>query len=210
MIKAFLFDMDGTLANSEKYYIDNTIACFKEKGKIRPFEEIRNEIVGATMDYTYEYASKVLNVSYRKAKIIYDDYFLKHPLNYQEYLFEDSLDTIRKLKEKGYKIALCTMNTKEAIDNFLDCGFRELFDIVIKYGEGIREKPYPDIYLKALEELNISNDEAIVIEDSLSGIKAGKNANIKVIATNESKIGCDLKEADYIIDNLKELLEVYE
>lgn len=199
--------MDGTLANSEKYYIDGTKACFKQEGKDVSIDDIKDNIVGVTMDATYKYASKILDVDYYNAKIIYDDYFKQHPLNYKDYLYEDSLNVLKTLKQKGYKLALCTMNEKENVDSFLSNGFEKIFDCILSYNDKIREKPYPDIYLKALEKLKLNPNEAIVVEDSLSGIRAGKNAGIYVIATNEAKLNFDLSEADKIIENIKELLD---
>ncbi len=202
--------MDGTLANSEKYYVYVSQQCFRQRGVELSTKEISDNIVGATMAATYEYVAKVLNVDIETGKKIYDDYFLENPLNYQDYLYPSSLKLIKLLKQKNYLLALCTMNTKENVINFLKCGFEGLFDYVVYYEDGIKEKPYPDIYLKALEHFKINGQEAIVVEDSVAGVLAGKNAGAYVIGNKEAGLDIDLSRADRIIKNLDELVEDYE
>ena len=205
-IRAYLFDMDGTLADSENYYITSTISCFRERGIEKTFDEIRNALVGVTMDAAYDYVARVLGVDVEEGKRIYDDYYKRHPLYYKDYLFKESLEVIRTLKERGYKTALCTMNEKTSVDDFISCGFEGLFDFTVSFNDGVREKPYPDVYLKAMEALGVKPEETVVVEDSVSGIKAGKASGAYVIGCNEADIGTDLSEADKVIDNLLELL----
>ena len=198
--------MDGTLADSENYYVNSTQNCFAEQGIHKTKEEIKDRIIGVDMDTTYKYVSEVLGVSVAKAKNIYDDYFLRNPLKYKDYLFPESLEVIKTLKHRGYKLALCTVNERKCVDNFLSCGFEDLFDFVICYDDGVKMKPSPDVYLKAINALNLDPKEVIIVEDSTNGIKAGKNANAYVIGVDEANLNMDLSEADRVIKNLKEIL----
>lgn len=205
-IKAYLFDLDGTLADSENYYVGNTQKCFLEQGIHKTIEEIKDAIVGVDMDTTYKYVSEVLDVAYDVAKEIYDDYFIRHPLRYKDYLYPHSLEVIKTLKQRGYKLALCTVNERKCVDDFLSSGFEGLFDFIITYDDGVKMKPDPDVYLKAMEALNINANEAIVVEDSTNGIKAGKASGAYVVGVDEANLNMDLSEADKVIKNLKEIL----
>ena len=205
-IKAYLFDMDGTLADSENYYIKNTQDCFIEQGVYKTRDELKDAIVGIDMDATYKYVSEVLKVDYFKAKEIYDDYFIRYPLRYKEHLYPESLEVIRILKQRGYKLALCTVNERKCVEDFLSSGFEDLFDFVICYDDGVKMKPDPDVYLKAIEALELKPEEVIVVEDSYNGVKAGKAAGAYVIGNNEANLNMDLSEADRIVKNLKEIL----
>ena len=198
--------MDGTLADSENYYIKNTQDCFKEQGVFKSKEEIRNSIVGIDMDATYKYVSEVLDVNYDVAKEIYDEYFIRHPLRYKDYLYPESLEVIKTLKQRGYKLALCTVNERKCVEDFLSSGFENLFDFIVCYDDGVKMKPDPDVYLKAIEAFNLNSDEVIVVEDSINGVKAGKAAGAYVIGNDEANLNMDLSKADRIIKNLKELL----
>ena len=88
----------------------------------------------------------------------------------------------------------------------MSCGFDGLFDVVICYDDGVKMKPDPEVYLKTIDALNLNPDEVIIVEDSTSGVKAGKNAGAYVIGVDEANLNMDLSEADKIIKNLKELL----
>lgn len=205
-IKAYLFDMDGTLADSENYYVNSTQNCFAEQGIQKTKKEIKDVIVGIDMDATYKYVSEVLGVPFVKAKEIYDDYFIRNPLKYKGYLFPESLEVIKNLKQRGYKLALCTVNERKCVDDFLSCGFEGLFDFIICYDDGVKMKPDPDVYLKTINALNLNPDEVIIVEDSTNGIKAGKKAGAYVIGVDEANLNMDLSEADKVIKNLKEIL----
>ena len=78
---------------------------------------------------------------------------------------------------------------------------------IISSDEVKKSKPNPDVYLKACEVLEVSNEDVFVIEDSSMGIEAGKNANIKVIALKDHYFGQDQSKADFIFEDLGEVLE---
>lgn len=69
-----------------------------------------------------------------------------------------------------------------------------------------RGKPFPDVFLQAAHKLGVKPKDCIVLEDAESGIKAGKNAGMKVIAipTKYTK-GHDFSEADLIVSSLKDI-----
>ncbi|KAL3571707.1 hypothetical protein D5086_025611 [Populus alba] len=60
-------------------------------------------------------------------------------------------------------------------------GLSDFFEILVLASECDRVKPFPDPYLKALQELDISHKHAFVLEDSVSGIKAGMGAGMPVV-----------------------------
>ena len=91
-----------------------------------------------------------------------------------------------------------------------DSRFENYFDVIIT-GEDIEKtKPNPEIFLKALERLNIEPKKAIVIEDSIAGIKAAKNAGIFAIHVPDLKEPDEeiIKEADIIASNLLEVKSI--
>ena len=69
--------------------------------------------------------------------------------------------------------------------------------------EGPRKKPYPDLYLRAVELAGVSPSSAVAIEDSATGIRAAKNAGLYCVGYRNPTSGKqDLHEADFIVDSL--------
>lgn len=205
MIKALLFDMDGTLVDSERYY---TLGTYLWVNKIK--EVSMNDvysIIGLNMDETYKVLSRLTNLSYKEVVKLNSEYFNDRPINYNDYLFDDVRDTLYILKKQKYKLALCSLSDRAMVEQFIrECHLDNIFDIVLSNDEIKKSKPDPEIYLKALEIFNINAKEAIVIEDSYSGIMSGKNAGIKVFARNAKKYHINQEDADYIFDDMHAVL----
>lgn len=205
MIKAILFDMDGTLVDSEKYYTEGTFAW------VNKYENVSMKdvcaIIGTSMDETYRILSKLTGLDYSKVVDENTKYFEAHKINYNDYLFDDVVDVLNILKEKGYKLGLCSLSDRWMVKQFIsDCHLEGYFDIVLSNDEIKEAKPNPEIYLKALELLNINNKEALVIEDSYNGILAGKNANIITYARNADRYHIDQSKAEYIFSDMHDIL----
>jgi len=89
----------------------------------------------------------------------------------------------------------------------MHCNLREIgipvstFDATVNGLEVERKKPFPDIYLEAAKRLNINPENCLVVEDAISGEKAGKAAGCKVLAitgsfASEEFLLADWKTAD--------------
>lgn len=204
MIKAILFDMDGTLVDSEKYY---TKMSYRWALQYRDVDK-RDiyQIVGTNMDKTYRIMSKLAGLSYDETKKSYDEYFSVHPMDYNDYLFDDVKDVLPKLCD--YKLAICTLSSRDMLNKFISDTGLNCFDLLLSNDDVKNPKPSPDIYLKAIERLGVNKEETLVIEDSSTGIKAGKNAGICTLARDGSRFFIDQSEADYIFDDLYEVLNI--
>ncbi len=84
-------------------------------------------------------------------------------------------------------------------------GISEYFDEIVS-GEMVEHsKPAPDIYLKAAECVGLPTDSLIVIEDSVNGIRAGKNARIYTVGYKGSVVEQDTHEADVEVRDFMEI-----
>ena len=81
---------------------------------------------------------------------------------------------------------------------------RDYFDFIINSSMVKRGKPFPDIYLKALEEIGLSSNECVVFEDSISGIDAAFNAGIDVIGVTTANRKEDMKNIVFAVKNFEE------
>ena len=208
MIKAILFDLDGTLIDSESYYNKGTKAWITQEG-FAICDEDSYKTIGMTLPEIYDYLAKLLKVKrdFVVAKTM--TYFKNHPLRFEELIFPDVLPCLERIKEMGLVIGICSISDSEYVKRFVaECGLEKYVDCCIGGDAVTRQKPYPDIYLKAIEVLNMEQKDAIVVEDSVSGIKAAKKAGMYCIARDASRFHIDQSEADMIIDDLEKLSEV--
>ncbi len=212
MIKAIFFDMDGTLINSEAHYLSGTYELMKKHGYTGDINAV-SSIIGTTMDKTYEIILDLLNhkLTYEELKEINETYFKENKLDINKNVFEGVLEVFRALKEKGLKIAICSSSSKKEIDRFVDeIKLNDYVDLVVTGDDMKNGKPAPDIYLYALNYFDINSNEAIVLEDSYSGIKAGKTANILTLARKDIQFGLNQSEADGTVDDMYSFLKYVE
>jgi len=206
MLKAVLFDLDGTLINSEEYYINGTYEWISKLDS-----EVKREdlfpLIGKDEDSTYKFLEGISGIAYDTCKKENEKYFfVEHPINFKELLFDDVKDTFKYLKEKGLRIAICSMSPYNYIKQFVEeCDLTTYVDYYISGADCKHNKPDPEIYLKALDFLHISADEALVVEDAPVGISSGLAAGVRVIARDDSRFKLDQSKAELVLEDLRKL-----
>lgn len=212
MIKAILFDMDGILFDSEGFYFEGNYEQLVELG-YKGKKEALLDGIGRTVDGLIDLYYELLNHQYSKEEIrrVNDEYYETHVIDCKKLMFEHVPEMVRKLHADGYKLACCSSSPLKVIEQCLqEMGIREYYDYV-QSGEEIRApKPAPDIYELARDALNVKTEECIVYEDSDTGIKAGKNAGMFVIARKDERFRQSQKKADIIVNNIVEMVEYVE
>lgn len=203
-MKAILFDMDGVLINSERYYMNGTFEWMKQLGYTGTFTEVCT-ILGTTLQRTYEIIYDLLDGQYSMERIIEenDRYFIEHALDYKTLIKEGAISLLQSIKNDGLKIALCSSSPRENIDHVVDvCGFAPYLDFIVSGEQFEESKPHPEIYLHAAEVLSVNPEDCLVIEDSEYGIQAGISAGMKVIALSDSELPNKQEKATWIVDSL--------
>ena len=195
--KAFLFDFDGVIADTEHYYTD--------------FWTIQGRIYFPDMP---DFANQIKG---RSLKTIYEDYFsclpkarkqIEQALKAQEadmkYPLVSGAAEFLQLSRQYVKTALVTSSSESKMQHVYEQlpFIRESFDVIITAADVIRSKPSPEWYLLAAERLGVTPDECVVFEDSEAGIQSAKNAGMKIaaLATTLSRQTL-MPLADTIIDN---------
>jgi HAD superfamily hydrolase (TIGR01549 family) len=205
-IKAVIFDMDGVLIDSEDIWYEAKNAVFKEEtGK----------------DLSREYNSTLMGRSYIAIwEKIAKDFKLKgNPKTYVERvlanmkrvrkkqgipLVDGAMELLERCKTKGLPAALASGGGQEDVDYILDnLNLRKYFDYIISSDFVVNPKPAPDIFLNAAEGLSTPCENCVVIEDSISGIKAAKAAGMQCIAyRSKKKLIQDCGECDELVTSL--------
>ncbi len=209
--KAVIFDMDGVLIDSEYLYLTG---IHRELQKKRPWvrEEDLYPSVGMDSARNRELMHRVArepldNLEFDRE--LEEIYSLFDDVCYQDILYPEVPDVLRRLREMGFKTALASSTGMEGIRKVLrQCGIGELFDYVVS-GEQFREsKPNPEIYLTAMAALGCRAGECLVVEDSTYGVTAGVAAGACVAARRDSRFPFDQTGAAYRVDSLTEILEL--
>jgi HAD superfamily hydrolase (TIGR01509 family) len=198
--KAALFDLDGTLLDTEAQYTE----FWSEMGRqYRPdLPDFNSLIKGTTLTQIYDlYIAK----EYRATITAQLDEW-EAQMDY--HLMPGAEDYLKRLRNEGVKTALVTSSN----DKKMRCvrhampQFYDLFDVVLTSEDFTRSKPFPDCYLKAAEVLDVQPDDCIVFEDAFSGLQAGRDAGMYVIglATTNSREAIEDK-CDRVINSFLEL-----
>lgn len=167
MLKAALFDLDGTLIDTEGQYSIFWGEIGKEFHPEVP--EYANVIKGKTLvqilqeGYTQQERIEV------KARL---DEFER---NMKYTFFPGALDFLRDLKAHGVRMAIVTSSDRAKMSNVMPRlhELNELMDIITMAEDFHASKPDPDCYLQAQRKLGMEKADCIVFEDALSGLAAG-------------------------------------
>lgn len=207
-LQAVIFDMDGVLFHSSDCHEEAWRDAFQSVG-ITDFSYA--SIAGMRSD---EAAKKVLNDQKKSVdeRIIQTLVARKRVLALELLtrrgkIAEGSKELVVHLK-KRYQLVLVSSASIPTVEFFLKkSGYADVFTCVLDGTSVKRAKPDPEIYCLALQRLGVAPEQAIVIEDAVSGIEAAHGAGIGVIAL----MGTERKEmlmqagAERIVDRLSEI-----
>ena len=205
-----IFDLDGTLLDSEKYYVKYWMEASKELGFPLTFEralELRSLEASLAEEKFLSWFGKRVDLDAIKNRrnekmkdlLIPSKPWVKELVSY--------------LQENDIPYGICSASNAPRCHKFLlRAGIDDLFPILVSAKECKRGKPYPDPYLYALDKMGASANECLCVEDSPNGFYSAISANIKtVFAVDLSEPTSDIASKAYgVIHSLKELPELIE
>mmetsp|Transcript_3026 Transcript_3026/g.3559 ORF Transcript_3026/g.3559 Transcript_3026/m.3559 type:complete len:251 (-) Transcript_3026:435-1187(-) len=226
-VKAVLFDLDGTLLDTESLSDKATIEAFgnslphlireerRQDGDRLPWE-IKKEILGKQgedwVPMVISYAQKTWGVN---SNIRANQLWNNWEMNLNSFCkdvkeCEGATKLIKMLVEKGIPIAIATSSRTISVQKKRlrhEHIFQPMTTIVTGDDPLVKKgKPAPDIYLEAARRLGIKPEDCLVFEDSISGCQSGKAAGCAVIAVPDSRMEKLIFDeiSDQVLDNLNE------
>ncbi|WP_282159717.1 HAD family hydrolase [Ulvibacterium marinum] len=231
MIKALIFDLDGTLIQTEVLKATSYAQAIQQLTDHAVGEQQVLDVFGKFVGLSRE---KVVEGLYREFQSELElhlgsqdsDHIKEHIINrrlsiYDKILKDEvllskhfcpfTLKLLHKAHSEKLQIVLATMSHLPQTTRMTTIlGIADKLDLILTRDDVDKGKPDPEIYLKAKNALQLGSDECLVIEDSVNGIKAGLSAGMQVFAvtnnvTRHSVHSCNLLDDAYIVDTLEDL-----
>jgi len=208
MLQALIFDMDGVILDNNAYHKQSWLAYSQILGKPLSEDAFASKVYGKTneeilLELLGNVLSKEEQLAHAEAKeALYREMYAPH------FTLATGLTNVLQLaKEAGVKLAIATNAPKSNLDFTIEKGQLDRWVQESVYAHMVEKpKPAPDLYLKAMELLEVQPEACIVFEDSLTGAKAGKAAGAKVIGITTTYSRQELTEiVDYVIDSFEEV-----
>lgn len=198
MIHAILFDLDGTIIDSELIAFKSIMDCYDQWG-IKISKADASSVVGKKWEVAFSFLFKkyVLPVSEEQAsKIILQRY--KERIQKEVAIVPGVVEAIEFFaKEKGLKLALVSGSRRDDILWALTkLNVKHHFEVILGAEDYPNSKPAPDGYEMAMKALGVKPEACLVLEDSTAGIASGHAAGAKVLAiTAANHFGMDTSAA---------------
>ena len=210
MTKAFLFDMDGTIFDTEKVYKK----CWHEVSQVMGYE-IPDELIDMMRGSSQPTGKRIWDEYFSGAHDYWEARRIRQQIVDRE-LHENGVpvkpgarELTARLRELGIKNALATSTFRPVTDFYLsDSGMTDAFDVIIT-GDMIENgKPEPDIFIRAAEELGLEPSDCVVCEDSLNGIVAGRRSGARVFYIPDLNVISEEQLSEYTDRTFDSLLDV--
>jgi beta-phosphoglucomutase len=175
MIKAILFDMDGVLIDAKDWHYDALNRALEHFGytisresHLSTFDGLptrqkllmlsnANDLPRGLHDFLNTLKqSYTLEISYQRCKPVFNHQY-----------------ALSKLKADGYKLAVCSNSVRQSIEAMMKLSaLNPYLDLIVSNQDVVKGKPDPEMYLTAMQTLNVNPKECLILEDNEHGIQA--------------------------------------
>jgi len=209
MLKAIIFDLDGTLVNS----VDFWLSLYKKTAKKVNIELDSKEISKRFGESDVDILLSLIPEEKRKEAL---DYYYKlkekekKKLNLKKFEFVD--EVLKKIKERNIKIAIATGNSRDIAELIIKKnGLEKFIDFIVTYEDVKRGKPYPDMILKIIKHFNVKREEVLYVGDSLYDFESARRARVKigiVLSGVLNRVEAKKLNPDFIFKDIRDVLKV--
>lgn len=214
MVSGIIFDMDGVLIDSERQSNEGWLWAAGQLGVDMPMWLI-DSFKGAPAELCCKFFDDYYKgvIDYWEAKELRTQHVYKIRETEGIPVKKGVKDIFEYIRNNGLKCAVATSTRRESAEKTLhEIGVWDYLDAVV-YGDEVEHgKPEPDIFLRAAKAIGVNPSEAVVVEDSINGIKAGYAAGMRVVHIPDTiAIDDDIRKLTYMVcDDLNGLIDVVE
>ncbi|MBY6038084.1 HAD family hydrolase [Fictibacillus nanhaiensis] len=207
MIKALVFDFDGTILDTETQHYNAFQELYKEHGTNLPLE-VWGECIGTHSDFNpYEYLEKQIQKKLNHEELRSKKTEREIALILEQKPLPGIEDYLKAGKELGLKIGLASSSSRKWVLEHLErINLLPYFEVIKTADDVEKVKPDPALYLKAVEALGVKPEQAIAFEDSVNGSLAAKKAGLFCVAIpNSVTKHMTFGEVDHQMESVAEL-----
>ncbi|XJS10908.1 HAD family hydrolase [Aerococcaceae bacterium WGS1372] len=209
-LELIIFDLDGTLVDIEIIYRKGWAHVLKAYG--HDLDESDFEVMrGNSTTYNNGIIKTYLGSDelVQEARQRREDYFFTVLENGEMKLKKGAREILQAAKEQGLKLGVATSSYRErgmAMLKSLD--LIDYFDYLVFGDEVTHSKPHPEIYQSVLKEARVSPDNAIVVEDSVPGMRSALAAGLRTFLVPESEVDLAEIEGEYTVhEDLEDVMD---
>lgn len=206
-IRTVLFDLDGTLIDTNELIITSFDYTFKKYGITLTKEEIMT-FNGPPLKDTFK---KVDPNRWEDMLETYREHNLLHHDQHVE-IYPNVMETIKQLKEKQIKLAIVTTKMRTGAMMGLDLTkLTPFFESIITFDDVVHAKPHPEPVLKAMNELGGQVESTLMVGDNYHDIEAGRRAGVRTAGVAWAAKGREYLESynpTYMFEDMKDVLQL--
>ena len=178
-MKGIIFDLDGTLVDSVGFYFDALVDALRKFGYDISEKEFRKKYVGANPADIFKHFASENHIPDDKEEEL-ESAFDKKPDKIDDIqLFPGVREMLERLHGR-LKLCLASSSDSAYVDRVIDhLNIRKYFDLIITGDMVAETKPNPAIFNLAVERMGLEKNQVVILEDSLNGFLAAKDAGIK-------------------------------
>lgn len=179
---AVLWDMDGTLIDSEPYWMESEGALAQSYGGVWTDADAHS-IIGKSLYDSSAMLKERFNIADLSVQEVIDKMTNEVIVNLKKKLpfRPGAVELLVELKRRGIKTALVTMSMRSMAQTVADAIGFDAFDVIVAGDEVQMGKPHPEPYLKAAELLGVDISDCIAFEDSATGMMSAESAGAHTI-----------------------------
>lgn len=207
--KAILFDMDGTLLDSEGFYYNVWKSVLDEYGLSVSMDLWMNTLVGKTDEQAFAFLQQhhgfdIDETLFHARK---DERLAAMAPTARVPLMPGAADLLAYLQGQGTTLALVTSSDRKGATLHLGHhGLIDLFSVIVTRDDVQRPKPDPEPYLTCMQQLGLPKHECLVLEDSATGARSAKAAGLPCFGVQSHEGIRRELDVDRVFDDLHGVL----